>query len=228
MQLSAAQHRLIERVINTAETGKPDGDYAALSVYADGPHGIRQITFGRSQTTEYGNLRELVQRYVAAQGMFSAQLAEFADAVGSLPLTDNSDFKTLLRNAARQDPLMRDIQDQFFNDVYFDPAMRWADNHGFTLPLSAMIIYDSFIHSGGILWLLRQKFPEDPPSQGGDEKAWIRAYTQARHQWLKNHAKQIVGASAYRTEAYLHEIERDNWDLAQLPINMNGSAVFVD
>lgn len=228
MQLSAAQHRLIERVINTAETGKPSGDYAALSVYADGPHGIRQITYGRAQTTEYGNLRELVTRYVAAKGLFSAELAEFADEVGSHALTENTQFKTLLRNAARQDPLMRDIQDQFFNDVYFDPAMRWADNHGFTLPLSAMIIYDSFIHSGGILWLLRQKFPEDPPSQGGDEKAWIRAYTQARHQWLKNHAKQIVGASAYRTEAYLHEIERGNWDLAQLPINMNGSAVFVD
>lgn len=228
MQLNENQHRLIERVINTAETGKPDGDYAALSVYADGPHGIRQITFGRSQTTEYGNLRELVQRYVAAKAIFSTQLAEFADDVGSVPLTENTVFKNLLRNAARQDPVMRQIQDQFFNEVYFDPAMRWADNHGFKLPLSAMIIYDSFIHSGGILWLLRQKFPEDPPSHGGDEKAWIRAYTEARHQWLKNHAKQIVGASAYRTEAYLHEIQRGNWDLSQLPVMMNGIAVKPD
>jgi len=68
MDLSPEQKRPIEHVVNVFETGTPDGDYGAISIYADGPHDIRQITYGRSQTTEYGNLRDLVQRYVAANG----------------------------------------------------------------------------------------------------------------------------------------------------------------
>ena len=66
MNLSAGQKQIIERVINVFETGTVDGDYGAISIYSDGPHDVRQITYGRSQTTEYGNLRELVSRYGAA------------------------------------------------------------------------------------------------------------------------------------------------------------------
>ena len=44
------------------------GKYGAISIFEDGPNDIRQITYGRSQTTEYGNLRELVQMYVEAGG----------------------------------------------------------------------------------------------------------------------------------------------------------------
>ena len=40
MFLSAMQRSLIERLINTIETGKPDGDYSCLSIYADGPHDV--------------------------------------------------------------------------------------------------------------------------------------------------------------------------------------------
>jgi len=72
MDLSPDQKRLIERFVNVFETGTPDGDYGLISIYADGPHDIRQITYGRSQTTEYGNLRELVQRYVAANGLLAS------------------------------------------------------------------------------------------------------------------------------------------------------------
>jgi chitosanase len=50
----------------------------------------------------------------------------------------------------------------------------------------------SFIHSGSILWLLRQKFSENPPSLGGKEKAWVSAYVKARHAWLAGHSRRIV------------------------------------
>ena len=74
MKLSTAQKRTVVRVVNVFETGKADGDYAALAVFNDGPNDIRQITYGRSQTTEYGNLRELVAKYVAAKGIYSQKL----------------------------------------------------------------------------------------------------------------------------------------------------------
>jgi hypothetical protein len=68
----ATQRSLIERVINTIETGSPAGDFSKVTIYADGPHGMRQITYGRAQTTEYGNQRKLVVMHVAAGGQFSA------------------------------------------------------------------------------------------------------------------------------------------------------------
>ena len=132
MNLSQTQKRLIERVINVFETSTPDGNYSAIAIFHDGPHDIRQITYGRSQTTEYGNLRKLVERYVAANGLFSAALQPFAGLVGSTPLTDNATFKDFLRKAGKQDPLMRQAQDKFFEDIYFRPAMKWADDKGAT------------------------------------------------------------------------------------------------
>jgi len=222
MQLTASQKSIIERVINGFETGNPDGDYGCISIFADGPHDIRQITYGRSQTTEYGNLRQLVEMYVGAGGTYSAALKPYADKIGSVPLVDDAAFKGLLQKAGREDAVMQRIQDAFFGERYFKPAMKWADDHGFKLPLSGLVIYDSFIHSGSILWIIRQRFPENPPSLGGDEKAWIRAYVGARHTWLGAHRRPAVRASVYRTKDLKREIGRDNWDLAQLPIKANG------
>lgn len=226
MNLSPEQKSLLERVLNAFETGTGDGDYGLISIYHDGPHDIPQITYGRSQTTEYGNLRTLVQMYVEAGGSFSDALRPFADLVGSVPLTDNQEFKALLRNAGRNDPVMRSIQDEFFETEYFQPAMQWADENGFTLALSGLVIYDSFIHSGGILWLIRQRFQESPPAAGGSEQAWIEAYVRERHLWLLSHHRAAVRASAYRTSDLQREIERGNWDLAQLPILANGVEVY--
>ncbi len=225
MELNETQKRVIQRVVNVFETGSPDGDYATISIYKDGPHDIRQITYGRSQTTEYGNLRQLVEQYVAAGGLFSQQLRPYADKVGSTPLTDDANFKNLLRRAGREDPLMRKTQDSFFDRVYYRPAMKWADAQGFMLPLSALVIYDSFIHSGSIIWVIRNMFPESPPSAGGNEKAWTKAYVNARHKWLGSHRRPPVRNTIYRTQCFKNEIQRGNWDLSQLPINANGVKV---
>lgn len=225
MLLIDGQKRIIESIINVFETGSVEGDYSNISIYDDGPNRIRQITYGRSQTTEYGNLPELVKDYVNAGGMFSSQLAPFAPLVGHTPLTDNANFKSLLRKAGSQDPVMRKTQDLFFEKVYFKPAMRWADEHGLTLPLSALVIYDSFIHSGGIRSDIRSMFPETPPSAGGEEKSWVSAYVKARHRWLASHSNEDVRLTVYRTKCTKREIERGNWDLSQTPINANGVQV---
>lgn len=225
MQLNETQKLVIQRVVNVFETGSPAGDYATISIYKDGPHNIRQITYGRSQTTEYGNLRQLVEQYVAAGGRLSQQLKPYAGKVGSTPLTDDVNFKSLLKRAGRADPLMRKTQDSFFDRVYYRPAMKWADVHGFVLPLSALVIYDSFIHSGSIIWVIRNMFPESPPSVGGNEKAWTKAYVNARHKWLGSHPRPIVRTTIYRTQCFKNEIQRGNWDLSLLPINANGVKV---
>lgn len=225
MNLTPMQKRLIERVINVFETGSPEGNYAAIVIFKDGPHNIRQITYGRSQTTEYGNLHELVKKYVHSDGLFSNDLAPFADQVGRFALTDNAVFKNLLKRAGKEDPKMRDVQDKFFDERYFKPAMKWADEHGFKEALSALVIYDSFIHSGRVLQVIRQMFPESPPSNGGDERAWAKAYVNARHKWLATHPREIVRSTVYRTQCFKNEIAKGNWDLSATPIKANGTNV---
>jgi chitosanase len=225
MQLTQTQKRLIERVINVFETGSPEGNYAAISIFNDGPHDIKQITYGRSQTTEYGNLRELVQKYVQADGLFSIQLAPFAENIGRVPLTNNAEFKTLLKKAGKEDPIMRETQDLFFDERYFKPAMKWADDNGFKEPLSALVIYDSFIHSGRVLPVIRQMFPESPPANGGAERTWTKAYVNARHKWLGSHHREIVRKTVYRTQCFKNEVARDNWDLSTTPVKANGANV---
>ena len=51
----------IQSILNVFETGKPDGDYSNVTIFSDGPKGIRQITYGKSQTTEWGNLNKLIK-----------------------------------------------------------------------------------------------------------------------------------------------------------------------
>ena len=121
---------------------------------------------------------------------------------------------------------MQQIQDQFFEEMYFSPAVKWADDHGFILALSGLVIYDSYVHSGSILWLIRQRFPENPPSLGGEEKAWITAYVRERNEWLQSHHRPAVRSSCYRTEDLKREIAGGNWDLAELPIPANGVDVY--
>jgi len=225
MNLSALQKRLCEQIINVFESGSPLGNYSAISIYKDGPHNQRQVTYGRSQTTEFGNLAELLEMYVNAGGIYSEALRPYLDRIEVTPLADDALFLQLLRDAGRKDPLMRQTQDAFFDKRYFIPAMNWADNNGFSLPLSALVIYDSFIHSGSILNFLRKRFPESPPASGGDERTWIIQYVDTRQSWLSNHENRILRKTVYRTGCFKKEINRDNWDLSRLPINANGIEV---
>lgn len=225
MILTPVQKSICERVLNTFETGTPDGDYANISIYHDGPHNIRQVTYGRSQTTEYGNLKDLVARYVNAGGQFSASLKPFVPLIEHTPLVDNDAFKALLRRAGGEDPVMKTVQDQFFDERYFAPALKWANDLGFQEPLSMLVIYDSFIHSGRIHPFLRSRFPELPPASGGNERIWISQYVGVRHEWLAHHSNPVLHPTVYRTKCFRLEIERGNWDLSQVPINANGTPV---
>jgi len=126
----------------------------------------------------------------------------------------------LLKEAAK-DSVMQQTQDAFFDKAYFQPAVDWAMEHGFIEALSALVIYDSFIHSGRIPGFLRRNFAEAPPVEGGNERRWIEQYADARHNWLANHSNRILRNTVYRTECFKREIARANWDLSQLPIRAN-------
>ena len=165
------------------------------------------------QTTEYGNLRKLVQMYVDAGGRFAEDLRSFVPMIGVTALVDDQRFIALLRRAGTEDPIMHRIQDLFFDEVYFQPALNWANRERFTRALSVLVIFDSFLHSGSIRGDIRAMFQERTPAHGGNEMVWIHDYVKARHEWLANHHNPEVRPTIYRTRDLAREIARGNWDL---------------
>jgi chitosanase len=231
MNLTPAQKDLIEHVVNVFETGSPQGDYGEVCTYLDGHDGSRQITYGRAQTTEQGNLKDLIALYVSSGGSLAGFFQPYLVKIGVTPLAGDADFKSALRQAGT-DPVMIAAEDKFFDFDYFTPAITWAQSNGFVTALGALVIYDSFIHSGGILNFLRARFHESPPAAGGDEDVWLKEYVFVRGEWLGNYndpanpAKSaLLRQTTYRTSCLMREIVRKNWDLSQLPINANGVEV---
>ena len=214
-------------VLSIIETGSPDGNYADVSIYADGEPDTtgkptKQITYGVHQTTEQGSLNGLIDLYIKKQGVFSKELASFLPKIGKESLVDNQVFIDLLKKSALEDPIMKAAQDAFFDKEYYQPALSFFTENDFTYPLSMLVIYDSFIHSHQIRWDLRNKFAEAVPAKGGNEKVWIKSYTETRHEWLAHHPKQILHKTTYRTAGFLKQIEEDNWDLPERVL-MNGT-----
>lgn len=224
--ITAQVHDICVQVLNVFETGKKEGDYSNVSIYADGPGGVKQITYGKSQTTESGNLKSLLQTYLAANPQTEAAgiIKDRVSRVGKLPyMVQDKEFINALKVAGKE-TLMKEAQDSFFDAVYFNPAYKWFHDNGFTLPLSLLVIYDSFIHSGGILSFLRKRFSEVPPTNGGDEKAWVKAYVKTRKSWLANHTNKVLRNTVYRMETMEKAISSDNWLLTQ-PVYANGVTV---
>lgn len=214
----------IQQILNVFETGSVQGDYAKVTIFADGPGNRRQITYGRSQTTEYGNLKRLLEMYVnEADAKYRTEFQPYISMIGSTPLVDNRAFIDLLRRAGA-DTIMHRVQDRFFDEVYWQPAVRWAEQNGFTKPLSMLVIYDSFIHSGSILQFLRRRFPAVPPANGGKEEDWITQYVDTRHSWLQNHSRVILRNTVYRTNAFKRAFQQNDWNLEK-PFNANGVVV---
>ncbi|MEK7720386.1 MAG: chitosanase, partial [Bacteroidota bacterium] len=130
------------------------------------------------------------------------------------------------KDAWKNDPVMQQVQDRFFDLRYFQPAMQWMDDNGFSLPLSALVIYDSYIHSGSIMMFLRKRFPERTPKNGGDEKIWISQYVDTRNSWLSTHSSQLLRNTVYRTGCLEIEIARNNWYLDLLPIRAHDVDIY--
>ncbi len=217
----------IEQVINAFETGSAEGNYATLVKlrdYNDPETNTRivQVTFGRSQTTEFGHLKSLVEDYIDNNGVRANELKPFLSRIGKKPsLATDDNFCNTLKDAGKNDPIMKVSQDQLFDAKYYQPAFGWFSENGFTLPLSLLVIYDSKIHSGSILPFLRKKFSTVVPASGGNEKEWITNYVNARHNWLANHSDSLLRKTVYRTECFKEQLLHNNWDLTQT-INANG------
>ena len=217
----------IRRILSVAETGKPEWDPSAVYIYADDnrwspPH--RQVTLSIGFTEGGGNLKKVLQRYILKGGALSGAFATYLPTLGNQPSrAGDAKFISLLKSAGVE-PAMKGAQTEMFDELYLEPAFTWAADNGFTLPLSYLVIADSYLHSGSMLPMLMNRFREPRPSKGGNEQVWIRDYLRVRTNWLKGHSNKILNKTIYRANAYLAQLDRDNWMLADSPVFMNGTA----
>ena len=151
----------------------------------------------------------------------SEYLEELADR--DTTLDNDTTFRHILRDAGA-DPVMHDVQDEFFDRVYWTPGVQDADAIGINTALGTSVVYDSHIH--GAWRTLRNTTNRIHGSvKEIDEKAWIKSYVKERKHWLANHSRTILRKTVYRMDAFRQLIDAANWELA-LPFRVMG--VFVD
>src|SRR5215831_13612730 len=166
------QKRTAEAIVNIFETGHPQGDYGRMTLLAnDWGH----LTYGRSQTTlASGNLHLLIKAYCDTPGAaFAADLSGFLNRLASRDMSLDNDmtFRNLLKEAG-DDPIMHDVQDQFFDRVYWNPGRQASTNIGITTALGVGVVYDSCIH--GSWRMVRDRTNDRYGSVAAiDETTWI-------------------------------------------------------
>ena len=214
--LTATQKRTAEAIVNVFETSEVRGSYGKVTVIAkDTGH----LTFGRSQTTlGSGSLHDLLKKYADNTGArFAGMLAPFLPRFLERDVTLDTDvhLHNLLR-ATADDPVMRDVQDEFFDARYWVPAARAADREGITTPLGVAVVYDSTVHGSWTAIRNRTNAACGTVAAAG-ERGWISRYVTERRAWLEGNSRADLPPTVYRMDAFRRLIELDAWSLA-LPL----------
>lgn len=221
--LTTLQKRSVQAIVNVFETGSAIGDYGKLTLLLGDPG---HLTYGRSQTTlASGNLYLLVKDYVAQPGaLHGPALDPFLDALSApdLSLDHDMTFRGLLQ-AAGSDPIMRQVQDSFFDRIYWSPARRAAESMGVETPLGYAVVYDSHIH--GSWSRMRQRTDENHGTlRTIGETVWIPHYVEERRNWLATHSITILHNTVYRMDAFRRLISDGRWTLT-LPFTIRGTLI---
>lgn len=213
----------IREVLTIAEQGTKTIPYSKVEVMADGPHGKNQITLSIGFTEFGGNLKRVVQRYCDKGGILIGRFAAYLPVIGVSALAGDSAFKQLLRDAGKEQ-VMQQVQEDSFEEFYLSPAFRFCKTNSLSLPLSYLVVCDSYLHSGSVPDFLRNRFPATLPAKTLEgEKQWIREYTNVRHDWLANHSNKLLRNTIYRTSYYKTVIKDEDWQLERGHLTaMNG------
>lgn len=218
--LTELQKRTCQALVNIFETGRALGVYGAVTYHPNDPG---QLTYGRSQTTlASGNLALLLTAYCKAPD------AQYADALRpylprlverSPELNSDRTLRDLLK-AAGDDPVMHDVQDGFFDRVYWTPAATAAAALGLSTALGMATVYDSTVHgSWGRIRDLTNAAVGLLAACG--EQAWVRGYIGTRRGWLAASSNTLLQKTVYRMDALQALADAGVWDL-RLPLTVRG------
>lgn len=218
--MTELQKKTAQSIVNIFETGHAEGEYDKVTLLSgDSGH----LTYGRSQTTlASGNLYLLIHAYCTElTSLFGDELEPFLARLKAIDLGLDHDlsFRSLLRESGR-DPVMWDVQDAFFDRVYWGPSASAARGLGLWTGLGTTVVYDSHIH--GSWGRIRDRTTEQhgAPSDIGEED-WIERYVQVRREWLENHPRSVLRRTVYRMNSFRELIDEKKWDLP-LPLAVRG------
>jgi chitosanase len=214
------QKKCAQAIVNIFETGQVEGDYGKVTLLPNDPG---HLTYGRSQTTlTSGNLYLLAKAYAETTG--SEYASEFEAYLSRLANRDTSlDYDTRLRGLLRDagnDPVMHEVQDEFFDRVYWNPSLQAAEIVGISTGLGTAVVYDSKIHGSWVRMRDETTNRYGLPKDVG-EKSWVESYVAVRREWLANHSIEILRRTVYRMDSFGKLIAEAKWGL-ELPIYVRG------
>lgn len=220
------QKKTAQAIVNIFETGRVRGEYGRVTLI---PGDSGHLTYGRSQTTlASGNLHLLIKAYCEAPGAALASgLRRYLPKLAACDIALDHDMRlqTLLEEAG-QDPVMREVQDAFFDRVYWEPSARSASAVGVASALGVSVVYDSHIHGA---WRIVRALTDERHAPAGTigERVWIEHYVAERRHWLATHPKPVLHATVYRMDAFRGLIGEARWDLS-LPLRVRGVVIDED
>jgi len=221
------QAKTAKAIVNIFETGRLLGNYSSVVVDPKDPG---HLTYGRSQTTlASGNLYTLIASYCGAPGaLYADQLRPYLNRMQACDLSLDGDM--VLRDVLKQagsDPTMHQVQDRFFDEVYWLPANRLAakialaGQTGLATSLGITTVYDSVVHgSFGVIRSATNASFTSPPS----EPDWVTRYIEVRRAWLGGNKIMRLRDTVYRMDELKKLVTTNNWDLA-LDINVRGITI---
>lgn len=224
------QKQTAQAIVNIFETGKPQGDYGCVTLLqGDSGH----LTYGRAQLTlASGNLHRLINAYCALpDAPHASALHAYLPrlAVKDFDLDHDRELRRLL-TACGDAPQMRRLQDRFFDQHYWLPAMAKADEMACHEMLSRTIIYDSMIH-GSFRRIAARVDKSIGAARSVSERAWMKSYVSARRDWLSHHTNRLLRQTVYRMDTFQSLIAEGNWSL-ELPLHVRGirlnPSIFLD
>jgi chitosanase len=217
--LTELQKQVAMAIVNIFETGRVRGNYGKVT-YVAGDRG--QLTYGRSQVTlASGGLYRLIKLYSEADGAaYAGQLAAYLERLEARDPALNTDMTLRgVLQAAGSDPVMRAVQDRYFEQAYWRPATRAAAGLGLREALSVAVVYDSFIHGSWGKLRDRTTTAHGAPAAIG-ERVWIEHYLRERRAWLAG-ASALLARTVYRMDSLLKLVAEGRWGLA-LPLRVHG------
>lgn len=212
-------------IVHIFETSKPLGDYSAVAVLNDGAG----ISYGINQFTHRsGSLAAVVRRWLNLRPQPNSIWFDYLEALSDRSkasirlLSGDTKLKQWLRELGETDEMMQQAQREIAFEKYLKPAIEACEGSDFTLPLSLAVIYDSINH--GSYGKIRDRVRIEPPGNGSMkpeefEREWITQYVKKRDAWLESVPR--LRSTDYRTDFFLAQIARDNWQL-DLPLNVHG------
>ncbi|GJL53850.1 MAG: hypothetical protein NPIRA02_09820 [Nitrospirales bacterium] len=220
------QKKSAQAIVNIFETGRVHGEYGKVTLL-DGDSG--HLTYGRSQTTlASGNLFLLINAYCEADdAQLVKELKPYLNRLGKrdVRLDHNFTFRGLLEEAG-DDPVMQEVQDDFFDRVYWKPSSQTASRHGLTASLATAVVYDSQIH-GSWARILKRTNTRHGTAKNIGQRTWIQHYISERRDWLSTHSNTLLHRTVYRMDSFRDLIRQKKWSLA-LPFRIRGLRIDED